>query len=259
MARKRSDLYIKELDIDMINPTTENYNDPEKGGSKLAVIGKPGTGKTFLIDSIIYKKSHIIPYAMVINGTESSNKHCRNIFPELFIYNELKKKYVEKFVNRQKIAIEHLANPWGLLLLDDCMDDPKLFNDKVFLNLYKNGRHYKMLFILSMQYCMDIKPAIREATDGTFILREVGLRARRKIYENYAGIIPTFEIFCELMDELTGDFTALYIHNQTDSNDWQDCVYYYKAKPVPKNFRFGSKWYKRFGKKRYNSEYVETY
>ena len=33
---------IKELNVDMIPPITERMNDPDYGGSKLVVIGKPG-------------------------------------------------------------------------------------------------------------------------------------------------------------------------------------------------------------------------
>ena len=33
---------IKELDIDMINPTTKSFPDNESSGTKTIVIGKPG-------------------------------------------------------------------------------------------------------------------------------------------------------------------------------------------------------------------------
>ena len=48
---------IRELDPDMIAPATKNMDRPEQGGSKIVIIGKPGTGKTTLITSLLYEKS----------------------------------------------------------------------------------------------------------------------------------------------------------------------------------------------------------
>lgn len=125
--------------------------------------------------------------------------------------------------------------------------------------IFKNGRHWKMLFILSLQYCMDVKPVIRTNVDGVFILRETNLRNRKNLWENYAGIIPDFSMFCQIMDTITSDYTALYIHNQTTSNKLEDCLFWYKAKPPPENFRLGSIDLWKFHKSRYNPEHKEKF
>jgi hypothetical protein len=245
---------IRELDPDMIAPATKNMDRPEQGGSKIVIIGKPGTGKTTLITSLLYEKSHVFPMGLAMSGTEDSNGHYSKIFPSTFVFNSLDKPVIEQFVNRQKLAKQHLPNPWGVLLLDDCTDDPKLFNDPLFLGLYKNGRHWKMLFILSLQYALDIKPAIRTNIDGTFILRETNLRNRKILWENFAGVIPDFAIFNSVLDQMTDDYTALYIHNATTSNKMEDCVFWYKAKPVPNDFRMGSDDYWDFHDQRFDSK-----
>ena len=59
---------------------------------------------------------------------------------------------IQEFIKRQKISKQYISNPWSLLLLDDCTDDPKLFKKPLFQGLYKNGRHWKMWYILSLQY-----------------------------------------------------------------------------------------------------------
>lgn len=213
------------------------------------------TGKTTLITSLLYEKSHIFPSGLIMSGTEDSNHHYGRIFPSTFVYNSYQKPVITNYVKRQKLAREHLPNPWSVLLLDDCTDDPKIFNDPLFQGIFKNGRHWKMLFLLSLQYCLDIKPVIRTNIDGTFILRETNLRNRRALWENYAGVIPDFSQFCEIMDQLTNDYTALYIHNATTSNNLEDCLFWYRARPVPDNFRFGSEDYWRFHLARYNQGY----
>jgi hypothetical protein len=210
------------------------------------------TGKTTLITSLLYEKSHIFPIGEVMSGTEDSNGHYGNIFPGSFVYNALDKDQIKNFIDRQKIAKQHLPNPWAILLLDDCTDDPKLFNDPLFQGIFKNGRHWKMLFLLSLQYSLDIKPVIRTNVDGTFILRETNMKNRKSLWENYAGVFSDFTQFCEVLDQLTDDYTALYIHNQTQSNKLEDCIFWYKARPIPQNFRIGCDEYWLYHEERHD-------
>jgi len=250
---------IKELNLEKIEPSTKTYMDPKQGGSKIVVIGKPGTGKSRIIESILYAKKHIFPIGMVMSGTEDSNGFYRRIFPSTFVFNSYDEQQIKKFVQRQKIAKQHLSNPWAVLIIDDCTDSPNLFRKALQQSLYKNGRHWKLLYILSLQYCMDVLPSIRTNVDGCFILREPNLKNRRSLYENYAGIIPDFKMFCDLMDGITDDYSALYIHNATQSNDWRDCIYWYNSQRqrIPDDFKFGCRDFYDFHFSRYNPEYVD--
>jgi hypothetical protein len=214
------------------------------------------TGKSVLISSILYSKKHIFPCGMAMSGTEDTNEFYSKIFPPLFIYNEYSEEPIKNFVRRQKLAKKHLDNPWNAILVDDCTDDPKVFNRPVQHGMYKRGRHWKKLYIVSLQYCMDFKPVIRTNTDGVFILREPNIKIRKAIWENYASIIPDFSLFCEIMDNITGDYTALYIHNFITSNKMEDCIFYYKATPPPDNFKVGCKEFWEFSEERYNPNYV---
>ena len=216
------------------------------------------TGKSTLITSILYHKKNIIPVAVAMSGTEDSNKTFSQFMPSLFIHNSYQESKINDFITRQKYAKRYLQNPWGVLVLDDCTDDPKVFQKPLQQSIFKCGRHWKMLYIVSLQYAMDIKPVIRSNVDGVFILREPSLVTRRKIWENYASIIPTFDLFCQIMDTVTQNYTALYIDNSSKSNEWSECVFWYRP-PIVGKWRFGAKEFWKFHKDNFNSQYGDDY
>ncbi len=199
------------------------------------------TGKSTLIQDICLSKAHLISCAQIFSGTEDSNQAYSSKFPPCCIYNKLDLQAMENFVTRQKIAKDWIPNNvWALQLVDDCADDTSVLKKPIFQSIFKNGRHWNMIFILSLQYCMDILPSIRSNIDYTFILRESIQKNRKSLWENYAGIIPSFQMFEEIMNTITEDFTALVINNKSTSNKLEDCVFWYKAKPdrLPEGFKF---------------------
>jgi energy-coupling factor transporter ATP-binding protein EcfA2 len=249
-------LYIKELDLDLLSPNLNNYLNSEQGGLKTVIIGIPGSGKSTLIASLLYAKKHLIPCVMAVSGTEDSNEYYKKIIPDTFIFNKYDEVQLESFIKRQKIAKKHVSNPWAVCLLDDCTDTPGVFTKPLQQGIFKNSRHWKMWYILSLQYCMDVKPVIRTNISGTFILREPNLRNRRSLWENYCSIVPDFDMFCQIMDQISDDYTALYVHNASTSNKLEDCLFWYKATPPPKDFKFGADEIYDFHYSRYNPEYV---
>lgn len=217
------------------------------------------TGKSTIIADILASKSHIVPVAQIFSGTEDSNHFFSEKFPGVCVFNKLDLESIESFITRQKIAKQYLPNPWAFQIIDDCTDDPKILKKPIFQSYYKLGRHWKMIHILSLQYCLDIQPNIRTNIDYTFILCEKSKRFRKSLWENYASCIDNFDDFCDIMDSVTGDYTALVINNKIQSNKFEDCVFWYKAKKdrLPPNWKFGhpSAW--AFHHSRYDPNYVD--
>ncbi|MBL4898531.1 MAG: hypothetical protein JKX76_02660 [Colwellia sp.] len=251
---------IKELNLDIIQPNHDTMNTKKQGGSKIFVIGKPGTGKSNLIASILKNKRNVIPCAQVYSETEDSNHFYSQYIPEPFIYNSLDTNAVRNSIKRQKIAMKYLNNPWSITVYDDVFSNTSVFRTPLFATIFKNGRHHKKIECFALQYAMDVLPSIRTAVDGTFILRESILKIRKILWENYASVVPTFDIFQDLMDnqELTGNHGALYFSNANNgiTDSWEDNVFWYKP-PLIKPFIFGSADYNDFAASRFNPNYVD--
>jgi len=103
-----------------------------------------------------------------------------------------------------------------------------------------NGRHWKIMLVITMQYPLGVPPNLRTNVDYVFILREPYLTNRKRIWENYAGMFPTFESFCQVMDQTTENYECLVVDNNCKSNKLHDAIYWYKAEPHG-SFKLGSK------------------
>tara|TARA_B100001094_G_scaffold213888_1_gene207939 strand:- start:97 stop:900 length:804 start_codon:yes stop_codon:yes gene_type:complete len=204
-------------------------------------IGKRETGKSFLVRDLLYYHQNI-PIGCIISGTEGANSFYSKIFPSIFIHNEYRPEIIQNFLKRQKLVItqknEEISNyhrtdidPRALMILDDCLYDNSWTKDINIRSLFMNGRHYSVMFLLTMQYALGIPPNLRTNVDYVFILREPFFNNRKRLYEHYAGMFPSFEIFCQVMDQCTEDYECLVINNNAKSNRIEDMVFWYKADP----------------------------
>jgi hypothetical protein len=124
--------------------------------------------------------------------------------------------------------------------------------------LFMNGRHWKVMLIITMQYPLGIPPNLRTNIDYVFILREPYLTNRKRIWENYASMFPTLESFCAVMDQTTENYECLVINNNAKSNKLNDQIFWYKAENHA-NFRLGSKEFWEISKNMGSDDEDEAY
>jgi hypothetical protein len=202
--------------------------------SVIVMIGKRNTGKSFLTKDLLYHHQNI-PAGTVISPTENANKFYSNIIPPIFIHDEYQPKITNEFMKRQKQLKRRIVqgdsdiDNRAFLIMDDCLYDNDWKCDKTIREIFLNGRHWGIMFILSMQYAIGITPILRSNIDWVFILRENIVANRKKLYDNYAGMFPTFDMFCQTMDACTENYECLVIHNASKSNKIEDQVFWYKA------------------------------
>jgi hypothetical protein len=207
--------------------------------SVVVMIGKRRTGKSFLVKDMLYYHTDI-PLGTVISGTEIANRFYGEFVPNVFIHDEVDPELMTNVVKRQYMIKKQIGNeerlyggskidPRTFVILDDCLYDGSWARDKNIRSLFMNGRHFPALFIITMQYPLGIPPNLRTNIDYVFILRENIVANRKRIFENYAGMFPSFEVFCQVMDQCTENFECLVINNSSLSNKLEDCVFYYRG------------------------------
>ena len=238
-------LELKKFDMRSIT-----FRPDENKGPVIVMIGRRDTGKSFLVRDLLYHHQDI-PIGTVISGTEAGNGFYSKHVPKLFIHDEYNTIIIENILRRQKTVLKQMnketqqfgrtsIDPRTFVILDDCLYDQSWTRDKLMRLLFMNGRHWKVLLVVCMQYALGITPNLRTNIDYVFILREPYLTNRKRIWENYASCFPTLESFCSVMDQTTENYECLVINNNAKSNKIQDQVFWYKAQEHP-DFKLGSK------------------
>lgn len=235
------------LDLKKFDMKNISFRPDENKGPVVVLIGRRDTGKSFLVRDLLYYHQDI-PIGTVISGTEAGNGFFSAHVPKLFIHDEYNSAIIENILKRQKTVMKQIIkmgtgsriDPRAFVILDDCLYDNKWTKDKLMRLLFMNGRHWKIMLIITMQYPLGIPPNLRTNIDYVFILREPYIANRKRIWENYAGMFPTFESFCQVMDQCTENFECLVINNNAKTNKLNEQIFWYKAQNHS-NFKLGSK------------------
>jgi hypothetical protein len=233
---------IKKFNMEMLKDRCQMDS---RKSPMIVLIGKKDTGKSFLVRDILFHTQNEFPIGTVISATEVANEFFQHMVPSKLIHDKYQPSIVTNVIKRQ-LAVKTARNeekkrsggnshtdPRAFLILDDCLFDGSWIKEESTRYIFMNGRHIDVMTIITMQYPLGITPNLRTNVDFIFILRENITANRRRIYENYAGMFPTFEMFCQFMDQCTENFECLVICNGVQSNKLEDQVFWYKATDHP--------------------------
>lgn len=232
-------------------------------------LGKRRSGKSFLVRDIFYHNRHI-PTGVVFSGTEEASPFFGDFIPDCFIHSEYDPKLIDNIMLRQKRKIRDCKNLSNsetgkntsnnvFIVLDDMLHDASAWKkDKTMKSIFFNGRHFNFFFILTMQYAQGIPPELRSNIDYVFIFNEPSVANRKRIWESYAGMVPDFTYFCNILDSCTQNHECLVIKTSGNSSDLREQIFWYKAE-AHEPFRVGHPKLWNFHKDHYNTNYEEEF
>lgn len=248
-------------------------------------IGGSGTGKSHAVTSILYHNRDI-PAGIVMSGTEEGDPYWSRHVPDLFIYNAWQPEKLEEMIDIQKkkkkgleifdTNIEYCkqnnrlgdvtilqrrrqqeeASMRKFVIIDDCMFQSGISRTETLRKLFMNGRHWNIFVMLTIQYCMGLDISLRGNAGYVFVCREPIISYRRKIYESFLGMLPTFSVFEKVMDSCTQNYEVLVLDRTVKSTNPEHALFWYKAAPTY-TFRIGSDRMWQYHRDNYDKDHDE--
>ncbi len=232
----------------------------------ICMIAKRASGKSYVCRAIIKHFSYI-PGGIIISKTEKMNCFYGKFFPDTYIHYEYKSEILENLLIRQDVLIEKCkekykkgkkVDPRTFLVMDDCLASKGTWmNDGPILEIFYNGRHYQILFILTMQFPLGIRPELRCNFDYIFLLAEDFYSNQKRLYDHYAGMFPSFDFFRQVFLQVTDEYGCMVIVNRGVRKELIDKIFHYKADNEECDF-IGCKQFIDFHEKNYNTDWEKN-
>ncbi len=230
----------------------------------VCMIAKRNSGKSWVCRDLLYHKRNI-PGGVIISKTDKLSSFYGDFFPSLYIHYQYDPTILENVLFRQKTIMKKLEekktqgkqiDPHAILIMDDCMADKQMWKkDQSIQEIFMNGRHYKLMYILTMQDPLGIEPSLRNNIDYVFILATDFFTNQRRIWEHYAGMFHKFEVFRKVFLECTQDFGCMVINNNLKGTaNIDEKIFWFKAEARGK-FDVGCKQFRDFSVANFDPKY----
>jgi hypothetical protein len=246
-------------------PITEFTFDLLVENPAIVMIAKRGSGKSFVCKALI-KYFEKVPVGIIISKTDRVDPFFVKFFPDSFIYYDYKSEIIEKLIRRQELIVEKYTekkkrgkriDPRAIVIMDDCLASKgSWMRDEPISELLFNGRHYYIMYVLTMQYPLGISPELRTNFDYIFLLADDTYSNIKRMYEHYAGMFPTLDSFRQIFTQLTTDYGCMVINNRGSRKSIFDKIFHYKAPIISNNdIKAGCYQFRKFHEENYYNDW----
>lgn len=257
-----------------VNLTLRKWNPKSlKRDRRMILVGKPGTGKSVAAVDVMY---HIrnMNEGVVFSPTDRFTGIWESHVPPISVYDKWDNGVVKKIIKRQErlfnqdwhrlLQEQRNGGPRALksnvkippvyIIADDCLADGQFLKDPILNDLFFNGRHLKIFFLVTSQWLMKLKIEQRQTVDYLLVTAEDSPPALKRLYENFfSNYIPTYSAFCDIMAQTTSDYGMLVLDRTNQySKKIEDHVFWWRAQEhEPGSFRIGCQQFWEFSKTKY--------
>ena len=214
--------------------------------STIVFIGKRRTGKSIGVKNVAKHLKDQVAHCIVISQTEKVNGFYEEFIPNTFIYSKYDPYILWKLFKYQEDRMRLKESgkikevEYVLLILDDLISDPRLRNDEMLIKAFVEGRHFRIVVLMTTQYPKAINPRVRGNIDFAVLFRNISAKQREALWEDYGGCVEkkTFE---KLMDDATDEFGCMVVDNRTNSKRPEEVFFKHLFDFPVEDFHIGTK------------------
>ena len=193
-----------------------------------------------------------------MTGSSTAAQDFSQHIPDVFVHDDFNEEVLVRLVDSQDADQKQNKCEPVVVVLDDLAYLAKnLGRLEVMRRIFFNGRHYKILLLLSLQYCKTFLPEYRDQVAFVFATFNKNPLRRRAIFETFNNVFETPHDFDRAMVKLTEDYRCMVLdHCNNESNEIADNVFWYKAAYPPRKWKLnkgGACW--RFHENVYDKKY----
>jgi len=222
-----------------------DFNDLPPNPS-IVLAGKRRSGKNVLCKDLAYNYFRgKVKNVFVFSPTSEIAINGYDYVPFEFRYTEVDTDVIERIMKRQEFLIRN--NPKGdyriLILIDDIISSNDAKQQKVIDRLFISARHFQISLIVSYQYIKkDFSPVQRDNVDVIFCFQQSNFDNKDALNKQYLSVNEDKKIGMELINTYAVDYQTLVILNTTNSSNYEDFCFYYKADIIEKKFKLGKEY-----------------
>jgi len=195
---------MNKVDVEVFKPSEA------KRYSTWLIIAPRNSGKTVLLNDLLYHTKHHYDFCVAMVGTESTADFFADKIPQQLIYRSgYDEKAAEKFIEVSKKCVRSGKPRKGALILDDCVFDKKVMNSQPIRTLHLNGRHFHTTVFMTSQYGLATPPVIRGNVDYVVALADANKENRKKLYKYFFGTYETIKDFEFAFEQITKNYGAM--------------------------------------------------
>lgn len=235
--------------------------------STVVLFGKRNSGKTYWICDLMYslyknggKNGQKVDLCCVFSQTEELQSNFQKFIPPCFIHNAYSESKLLALLETQKNLTQKNGRTSNVVvILDDCSFSKEIFNTTMS-RIYSNGRHYRLMFILSLQYSMQLPASMRGNIDVAVAFKEPIHANKRRLYESVFGMFDSLKQFDKIFSEVTQNYGCMVaVNNGSSSTDINKNIFWSKARSsLPSHFPLGRPIYWKWAEQYANRQVVRN-
>jgi len=239
---------MNQIKLNKFDPTILEKKRSTGNAPSCAIIGKRSTGKSVLVQDILYHFTEL-PMVLCMFGTEGHDNFYSKYINDNWIYPgynsnvvsdliNIQKKILWDYFNNGQYSYDHPKIGIGILM-DTIVYDTNMMSDPGIRDIFLYGRRLNITSIITFHYALRLSPQFRTNLDYVFVFRDDKQYNIKILYEYFFGCFDTFDDFKKVFYEYTNDYGCLVLDNTARSTKIEDQVFWYKATP-DRQFKIGS-------------------